>query len=766
MPLRWPNLFLSRFGSIIPVALALREHQLFMRRQLAQGGINDVLTEVARLRGQTSLAQLGDQVALDKAREQIQRAQVLAETGEVDPKLVKQVRQLATELDVEQRDGQLLAALEAAWLAEPSLDWERRFAHVYAVPLLRDALMADGLEIGVGEPRQVTARILSRRAPVQAEIVAALYEWYSLLAPPIGVVLNKAKIAYISLEGPAGRNGSLAKGDQIVGIAEGGGVSFTSTVGMTDSQVLALLRGEPGTMVRLNVVSQMTTEPRIVELQRDATATWLWEVIQAADPDPWRGKVRDACKLEDQALRIAQLEKLVMAADLSAQPVRFLNQLAAELMSAKSIDLAMNLLEKVWQEHPGDVSTNLSLAICLRRKKPSQSEESLRYYTAVIALRPESALLRNMRGVIFKELGKTNQAVADFNEAVRLSPSFATAHTNVGVVLVKQGKLDEAIAEYREAIRLRPDQSSQHINLGHALQTQGKWEESIAEIREAIRLEPKEARHRYSLGLVLQTQGKLDEAVNEYREAIRLNPKYPEAFNNLGNILSNQGNPEKGIEEYRKALQLKPFARAELAHNNLGNALWKQGKLDEAVNEFREAIRLEPKDLKAHLNLGAILANQGNQEEGIAEFRAALQLAPSAHDAYLLHTNLGKSLSKQGKLDEAVNEFREAIRLKPNDAMALNRLAWLLAASTDPKVQKPTQAVELAMKAVQLAPDNGDYLNTLGVAQYRNGHWETAIEVLKKSIELKEDLSSSSGFFLAMSHWQLDEKTKARSWYD
>ncbi len=748
----------------LSVELAFREHQLVQRRQLAQRGINDVLTEVARLRGQASAAQLGDQAALAKAREQIQRAQVFCETGEVDSQLIEQVHQLATELDLEQRDGQLLAALDAAWLAEPNLDWKRRFANAKSIPLLRDALTANGLEVGVGDPQQVAARIRNRRGPIQAEIVAALYEWYTLLAPPIGVALNITKIDYIPQEGPAGRNGSLNKGDQIIGIAQGDS-KFTSTEAMTSSQILALLRGEPGTTVRLNMVSATTSELRIVELQRDTTASWLWEVIQAADPDPWRRKVRESLNLEDDTLRVAEIEKLVQEADISAQPVRFLNQLAAQLTMANTIDRATNLLEQVWRAHPGDVATNLSLAIALRRKKPAQTEESLRYYTAVIAIRPESALLRNMRGVVFLELGKTEQAFADFSEAVRLDPNLDFAHMNLGTALAKQGKLDEAIIEHREAIRLQPSDNA-HMSLGNSFAQQGNLDKAITEYREAIRLNPSSVDAHYNLGNAMQQQGRSDDAIAEYREAIRFNSKFPKALINLGKVLSDQGNLEEAIDLYREALRITPFAEAYIAHINLGDALTRQGKLDEAMNEFREAIRLEPKLITAHLNLGAILANQGNHEEGIAEFREALQLAPSAHDAYVLHTNLGKVLRKQGKLDEAVNEFREAIGLKPNDAMTLNRLAWLLAASTDPKVQKPTQAVELAMKAVQLAPDNGDYLNTLGVAQYRNGHWETAIEVLKKSIELKEDLSSSSGFFLAMSHWQLDEKTKARSWYD
>ena len=304
------------------VTLAVRENQVAQRRLLVQRGINEVLTEVARLRGQVSTAELGAQITLARAREQIQRAQALAETGEVDSQLVSQVRQLASELDLEQRDGQLMEALNAAWLAGPSVDRDRRFANEKSVPLLRDALTADGMVIGRDDPLVVASQIKSRREIVSSEIVAAMYEWHSLLAPPIGVLLREDQkpglVAYVAPESPAGRDGNLKKGDVIVGIGQERGESFISTSGKTVSEIVPLLRGERGTVVRLKVLPEGAEESRTLEIDRDTTAAWLWNVIEAADTDPWRSDVRDTCELEDEALRLAQLEKLIDSVDLSS----------------------------------------------------------------------------------------------------------------------------------------------------------------------------------------------------------------------------------------------------------------------------------------------------------------------------------------------------------------------------------------------------------------------------------------------------------------
>ena len=82
------------------------------------------------------------------------------------------------------------------------------------------------------------------------------------------------------------------------------------------------------------------------------------------------------------------------------------------------------------------------------------------------------------------------------------------------------------------------------------------------------------------------------------------------------------------------------------------------------------------------------------------------------------------------------------------------------------EVPRCGRAVELAKKAVELAPKQGTFWNTLGVAHYRAGDWKAAVAALEKSEELRNGGDSFDWFFLAMAHWQLGEKDEARKWYD
>jgi uncharacterized protein HemY len=79
------------------------------------------------------------------------------------------------------------------------------------------------------------------------------------------------------------------------------------------------------------------------------------------------------------------------------------------------------------------------------------------------------------------------------------------------------------------------------------------------------------------------------------------------------------------------------------------------------------------------------------------------------------------------------------------------------------------RAVELASKATQAAPRVAGFRGTLGTARYRAGDWKGAITDLEAAIRLRKSAdpaNASEGFFLAMGHWQLGAKEKARQWYD
>jgi hypothetical protein len=73
---------------------------------------------------------------------------------------------------------------------------------------------------------------------------------------------------------------------------------------------------------------------------------------------------------------------------------------------------------------------------------------------------------------------------------------------------------------------------------------------------------------------------------------------------------------------------------------------------------------------------------------------------------------------------------RKALALahhRNEDPNQLNNLSWHMAARPDATPTEYASAVRQAKAAISLAPENTDYLNTLGVAQYRACMYQDAI---------------------------------------
>ena len=180
-------------------------------------------------------------------------------------------------------------------------------------------------------------------------------------------------------------------------------------------------------------------------------------------------------------------------------------------------------------------------------------------------------------------------------------------------------------------------------------------------------------------------------------------------------------------------------------------------KTGEAFTAYLTAVRNGPMRSQAIDKIQKILEDPKHRE-------ACVQAVKSKPELTELASRLFDAIERQ---DDPLALTSGLLSLRPDDPGAHNEAAWRLATSPDKDALYPhaAQAVEWARRANELAPNDGGLLNTLGVALYRAEQWQEAIDTLQKSIELGADVPHN-WLFIAMAHWQLDQKDKAKQWYD
>ncbi len=184
---------------------------------------------------------------------------------------------------------------------------------------------------------------------------------------------------------------------------------------------------------------------------------------------------------------------------------------------------------------------------------------------------------------------------------------------------------------------------------------------------------------------------------------------------------------------------------SDLIQLNLGVEHYKAGQINDAVQHFQAALQINPSNDSAHMDLGTALISLGRLDDAIQQFQEVLRLKPSS--AATAHCSMGIALIKAGRPRKAIEHLQTSLEINPKHLEACNNLAWVLATASDDTVRDPIRAVELAQKAIELDPKHTDFFNTLGVAYYRAGHWQDAIQWLNKSTQANNGGSAFDWFF-------------------
>jgi tetratricopeptide (TPR) repeat protein len=398
------------------------------------------------------------------------------------------------EQDEEAKDRRLLAALEAARLAQAeTVAGGSRFALERAVPLFREAFRAYGLPAGQGEPAAAVARLRARPAPVRQAVLAALDEWLDLAANPTFPIAEPHR-------------------DWLRAVA----AAAEPDEGWTKAFRAARAEKDPG--------------KRRAALEKLAESADVRQV-------PVPALTRLARQLEVVGARASAVGLLRRAQQQYPADFWVNHQLAWALQQAQPPELVeavryFTVAVALRPDSPG-AHTNLAAALAAR----GQLDEAIASYRKAIELDPKDVPAHIGLGAALQAKGCLDEAIACYRRAIQLDPKHAAAHHNLGNALYNKGHLDEAIACYRKAIDLNPKDANAHSNLGKALAAKGRLDEAIACYRQALRLDPRDARTHTNLGAALAARGMLDEAIACYRQALALDPKDANASRGLGQAL-------------------------------------------------------------------------------------------------------------------------------------------------------------------------------------------------------------------------------------
>jgi len=188
---------------------------------------------------------------------------------------------------------------------------------------------------------------------------------------------------------------------------------------------------------------------------------------------------------------------------------------------------------------------------------------------------------------------------------------------------------------------------------------------------------------------------------------------------------------EKSLDMYDK-LGLKPWYSSN--YYQLIAAYYETGQYKKWGKLYKKAEKDFPDDYRLHATHATLLLTLGDTlkaNEYIEKciFQRKLSSVSEAEITRLL----ALIYSNAGVLDKAEDYYRKALSLEPGKLQRLLNLGHFLIE----KDRNIEEGLRIARKALELSPDNYDFLHTIGWGLFKQGKYQESLVILQKSWDLR-----------------------------
>jgi len=334
-----------------------------------------------------------------------------------------------------------------------------------------------------------------------------------------------------------------------------------------------------------------------------------------------------------------------------------------------------------------------------------------------------------------KDIYWTKQAESNCKTAIRLNDRLIPVRLTLGIIYKGIGRYEEAIGEFKRCLQVDPVNYNALRESGIVYEELDKLPEAEATYREAIRLKPGYWAGYNCLGHFYWRFGELLKAEEMFRQVMRLTPDNVRGYNNLMGIYFSLEQYELSRMMFEKSIAIEPNADA---YSNMGTFEFFLGRYQSAVALFEEAAGIGHNDYRIWGNLADAYRYVPEYSERIVPtYQRAIQLAQEQLSVNPKDSHLLKSLAlyhaRLGENERAMIEITKAQNLSSQDITILRTLVIILELTG--QRDRSFNALE---KYIERGGSLGEIENDPDLMDLRNDHRYQQIVPIRVQKEEKE----------------------------
>ena len=238
----------------------------------------------------------------------------------------------------------------------------------------------------------------------------------------------------------------------------------------------------------------------------------------------------------------------------------------------------------------------------------------------------------------------------------------------------------------------------------------------------------------YALGTAVNRGGAEAVAKLYLQISLPLRPGHDATLYQLGDISAKLRQPDKAIDFYARVPENSPYRRDAEIQRALNLA--DNGRTEEAIAQLKTLLERDRTDIRTYLALGGVYAQDKNFAEAAKIYDAAVeQIRKPERKDWPVFYQRGIAYERLKQWDKAEPNFRKALELYPDQPQVLNYLGY----SWVDRNENLHEALEMIKKAVELRPQDGYIVDSLGWAYYQLGRYDEAVVELEKAVKLRPE---------------------------
>lgn len=467
----------------------------------------------------------------------------------------------------------------------------------------------------------------------------------------------------------------------------------------------------------------------------EAAVAELESLIERRPDDPPLRFLLAELHASEQQFEAAQtvLDTLISreqeAADTD-QPTPVTNDARATLarvrLAAGDLEAAEALASQVLAADRTHREGNLVLGVIALER--GAFDEAIR--SARAALRQEPNWLPGLRLVAEAHLaaGDLGLARTALDQIVAMAPNDVVSLQRLAQILTDQGDFGAALKLWDRAVQLSDDPGAAIRARAEVEMRRGNYGAARADIEHLLGMPEQALTGTLLAGDLMLLQNRFEESRSWFERAAELQPEAPQPMLGLVRAYVAAGDPEGGLGYLEQRLQERPDEA--VTYDLMAGLLIRLERPEEAEDALREAIRLQPDWLVPYRRLGQMLRETGEPERAIEVYQAALAQQPD-HRAVL--NELAYTHYVAGNHVAAADAYERLLQLAPDFEIAANNFAGVVALYLYDDPDRLRRALDVAAARFRTSNDP-NRLDVLGWLHYRDGDYPLAATFLERAV--------------------------------